>query len=170
MILTRPMVRSPAPPARWKRCIAHIVRGGLLVALWGLGAALFLTGAVMAYERGALLRSGVALEANVESCRWESMFRSRLTVSSRGGSGYYSCHYTYRASATDPPFRGYFQSAREWRPGDSIPIRYRPDRPAVSATEHDLENPWTVPVGLMALPVLYGAFRYFRRRRERVAS
>jgi len=154
------------PPAGWKRWAGRLVRGSLLVAAWGFAAALFLTGAVMGYERGALLRRGLPLEAKVESCQWESMSGRRTLVSSRGGSGYFSCHYVYREPATGATHRGYFQSPREWQPGDAIPIRYHPGRPGVSATERDLQHPWIVPVALMALPTLYGGYRYFRRRRE----
>lgn len=149
---------------RWKRVVSLVIVGALETAQWGLATAMLLTGAVMGHERRALLAGGIAMDADIESCKWEPMHRGNSVGGS--SSGYFSCHYTYRAPGADAVARGYFQSPREWRGGQTIRIRYRSDAPGVSATETDLAHPWIVPTALMLLPLAYAVFRYYRRHRS----
>jgi hypothetical protein len=158
-----------APLARWKRVVAFIVVGGLHVLIWGFALLMFVTGAVMWRDRHALAVRGVPLTAVVEGCKFEPM-ENRRRITTWKSRGYYSCHYTYSDPGTGQTHRAYFQSPRELKSGDAIPIRYEPGQPGVSATEKDLKYPWLLPAALMLLPIGFGAFHYYRNRRAGAKS
>jgi hypothetical protein len=170
--------RSRRPPrlraimtgvAPWKRRIGLLVVGTLEAVQWGLALAMFITGVVMWRDWHSLAREGVALDATVEDCTWKTM-HARTGSTGGSSSGYFSCHYTYPDPGTGSTHRGYFQSAQKRARGDVLRIRYRADQPRVSASEKDLAHPSILPGALIALPVSYAVFRYYRRRRERAAG
>jgi uncharacterized protein DUF3592 len=138
------------------RALGVVVRAAVVGAIWLLAAAMFVTGLVLWRDWHALAREGVDHQAVIERCEWESMHRQKLMIGR--GSGYYSCHYVYRGAPSGPAYAGYFQSQREWKTGEAIAIRYRRDRPDVSATVGNLAHPSVVPGALMALPLLYAAW------------
>jgi hypothetical protein len=149
---------------RWARLPLRALMIGSQVFLWGLALAMFVTGLVMWRDWHALARGGVSHDALVERCEWESMAHKGLRAS-RGSSGYWSCHYRYRPDAAGPEFRGYFQSPREWKPGEPVAIRYLAERKDASATEANLEHPKVLPGALIALPVAFAGFWFWQRRR-----
>ena len=141
------------------RILGRIVPAVVVAALWLLPAALFVTGFILWIDRHALARDGVVHQATVERCDWKSLHRDKAVTGSRGGGGYYSCHYVYRTSESGPAYTGYFQDAREWKAGEAIAIRYRPDQPATSATETDVAHPSLAPGAMMLLPLLYACWQ-----------
>ena len=156
-------------PPQMLRVLGAGIGATIGAILWLLPAALFGTGVVMWRDRHALARDGVDHQARVERCRWESQSTQKRLVSSRG-SGYYSCDYVYRVQQDGPTYSGHFQDSRQWTTGEAIAIRYRRDHPEASAARKDLAHPAVVPGALMALPLLYAAWRgraAYRRRRMR---
>lgn len=147
------------------RALGIVIPAAVTGAIWMLAAAMFLTGAVLWRDWHALARKGMDHEARVEDCEWRSMHREKVLSGSRG-SGYYSCHYSYRVGGSGPAYSGYFQSPRERQAGEPIAIRYRRDRPAASATVTDLAHPSVAPGAFMALPLLYAGWQARGRLRR----
>jgi hypothetical protein len=81
---------------------------------------MFVTGAVLWRDWHSLAPEGVDQEARIDGCEWRSMHRQKVLIGSRVGSGYYSCHYSYRVEGSGPaqargPLRRIWSAARRPR-------------------------------------------------------
>lgn len=144
------------PPLIVRIVILGIVKT-ILAAVWLFAAAMFVTGAVMWRDWHVLAKQGVDHQAHLTSCVFKNMHTSRKSLTS-GSSGYYSCDYQYTLPGSNVSYPGYFQSPRDWKPGEAIAIRYRRDQPSASATLDNLKNPSVTPAALMLLPLLYAGW------------
>ena len=154
--------RSPkstiVPPPRAVQIVVRGIVAILLGSIWVLGAAMFVTGAILWRDWHALARGGVDLEARIAACTFESTNRSKLMMGG-SGNGYYSCHYAYRPDPSGPGAdAGYFQSQGELRAGYLLAIRYRPDAPSVSAALVNTQHPSVAPVAMMLIPLVYAGW------------